>query len=183
VQGFKNEMPWCVAPLTRTFLKEGRNVAYLELTINGLTVRLERFLNETQPRIDATGNESNLTYTASGAAVVGGSSFESLSIWNVEAPISATDAQTLKLIYTECDYQRRMQGNFNILVTDTTQLHEERSPRTRALAPNTSVISRSPYVLYYARYYAVMLKKPEFRIMGKGYAVQFTLQETDKVAP
>lgn len=158
--------------------------AYLELSISGLTARFDRFANDLLPRIDATAESgSSVNYTASGVAVIQAPSFESFSLWNIETTCSKANYETLKLIYLESNYQIRNNGSYNILITDTTQLYEERGSRTRAIAPDTTETVRAPYVLYFAQFYGVMLAKPEFKQQGNGYVAQFTLQETDKTAP
>ena len=158
--------------------------SYLELSINGLTARFDRFINDTLPRIDATEESvSGVNYTASGVAVILAPSYDSFSLWNAEVICTRENYETLKLIYLESNYQIRNNGNYNILITDTTQLYEERGSRTRALAPDTTETARTFYVLYFAQFYGVMLAKPEFKLQGNGYVAQFTLQETDKTTP
>lgn len=155
---------------------------YLEISINSLTVRFNQFLNDALPRIDSDTSGDRIAYTASGSVVFQGPQFEGFSLWTVESVVSEADHNTLQLIYTESDYQRRIGGNPNILVTDTIQQVTERSPRSRALASGTTATTQSPYVLYYAQFNAIMPARPVSRKFGLGYAVSFTLQESSKVA-
>lgn len=152
--------------------------SFLRLAIGSTAVRIERFLNESCPRVDAA-DAANVAYTASGVSVISGTLREPHSLWNVEAYVSKEQAEMLKLIWLESDFRRRGQENPNVLVWDTTLIYESKNLPTRAAVPNTLVRSVASYWLFFAQFNAVFLKRPEFRLMGLGYAVQFSLQETD----
>jgi len=154
-------------------------MSYLQLSIGGLSVTLTRFLNRTLPRIDAEGQETSAIYSPSGAASVQGVVYAQKSLWNIEAECSIEAYETLKLIRKESDYQRSSNGDPNILILDTTERYEERGSRTRAIVPSTSEITRSPYVLYYAQFNAIMQNKPEAEETPIGFNVRFVMLETD----
>lgn len=157
--------------------------AYLELSINGLSVRFERFFDDQLPRVDAEGEEESVIRTASGSTVIQGTSYDNFSLWNINGYCSEDDFDTLCLMRIESKYRRQNGLDPSILVIDRTQKHRERGIRTRALAPGTTEVSRSPYVLYFAQYKAIMPGLPQARLTGKGFTANLTLIETDRVAP
>lgn len=158
-------------------------MAYLKLELNSIVVTIDQFLGDTLPRIDAE-TRSSLVYTASGGVVLQGRQTEVYALWNVEAYLPRTEFQSLRLLFAESEYERLNGGDPNISVTDTTMIHEERGARTRATAPGTvAPVTVGAYTLYYPLYNAIIPQKPEARLMGLGYAVRFTLQETDRTTP
>lgn len=158
--------------------------AFLKLTIGDLTVTHNQFFNEVAPRIDAEGQEDEVIYTPPGSTVIQGTDYDNWSIWNVDAYCTKDDFDTLCLIRVEQRYRRQHGLNEPfITVVDTTQKMQERAPRTRALAPGAIEGNRSPYIVYYAQYKAVMLSRPEFRLVGDECAVRYRLQEIEKTSP
>ncbi len=159
--------------------------AYLQIDLGGAfpPVRLERFLNNSLPRIDADGQSDSVLITASGSKVIQGTDYDNISLWNVDAYCEKEDFDNLCIIQIESKWRRQNGQDPNILVTDTTQYHRERTARTRALAPGTIQTTRGSYVLYYAQYWAIMTSRPIAAQTGNGFSVRFTLQETERTTP
>jgi hypothetical protein len=161
----------------------------LTLSISTLTVDLQYALNAELPRtrIDIT---NPVRPTATGSIVGGGIQYEPQHIWNCEILCNEEQMRLLKLIYAEHDYRRRTQtADPNVLVWDTSQLYEERSPQTREEVPGTTIISYpdvglATHLLYYAQFKAWFTSAPTIAKQGNlgvFYSVRFALQETDKV--
>lgn len=158
----------------------------IDLTISGISVSLKLFDKANYPRI-AADNQSDVTYTATGVAVGNGKAYEVKHLWNVEAYCSIAQEQALRLIWTEHDYLRRTLQTCDILVVDKSQLFQERSPRTRAIAVGTTAIvypvtGTTTHVIYYAQFKAWMTGEPKFSKVGIHRLASFSLYETVKVA-
>jgi hypothetical protein len=169
-------------PATRDYDMSGK----LELSIDGFSVAIDRFVNQEYPRLTVEGNAS-MSYTASGVAVGGGSIREAYYLFDVSGWVGQSEREQLQLIWAEHDRRRRLSQNCNILVTDTTQYHEERLPRTRAIAPGTAPKNfpenNPSHCLYYAQFFCWMIQRPVFSERWNEWTATFTLQETDKVPP
>lgn len=152
---------------------------YLEISIGSLSVKFEQFFNSTLPRIEASGHEDEVRIMASGSRSITGVNYVIPCLWNVDAYCSDDDFDTLCLMRLESVERRRQKQDPSLTVIDTTQRFRERAPRTRALAPGAVEVSRSPYVLYYAQFNAIMPRLPEGKLTGKGFAVNLTLIEAE----
>jgi hypothetical protein len=142
---------------------------FLKLEIAGFTCTIDRFVNGEYPRIGSDGNAA-VTYTASGVPVGSGNRNEAPYLFDVSGLLWTEEKEQLQLIWAEHDRLRRANQPCNILVTDTTQLHEERLPRTRAIAPSTT-----------QRNFPAT-KRPVYTQRWTDWTVIFTLNETDRVA-
>lgn len=161
-------------------------MATIDLSIANLNVSLELFDSGDYPRITAEGQDATVTFAPTGAVVGDGRVTEEKFLWDVTVYCSEQQEQLLRLIQAEHAARRRELGNANILLVDRTQLFEERYPRTRAIASDTSEIiypaATPTHVLYYAQFYAWMPQRPTFTSKGPKRLATFTLIETDRVA-
>lgn len=157
-------------------------MAYFQLELGGITARFDRFFGSSFPRIGA-GTDNGVTYTASGVAVQSGTLYEAKHLWTIDAFCTRVNRDALKAIWAESEYQRRILGLPEILVSDGIEPFTERSPRSRALAAGAVVITSGNYLSYFAQFKAVLTMMPEFRPLARDYGVIFTLQETSKTSP
>lgn len=154
---------------------------YLKLSIGSLTVTLTDFANNQIPRIDADGQDDEISITAAGSTTLYGLSRPRKALWDVNAYCTEAEYDTICLIRAESDYVRRSGSGSYILVEDTIKKFRERGSRTRAIVAGTSEIVQSPYTLYYAQYRAHIPAEPEGVFLGAKYQVSFTLIELDPV--
>ncbi|MEH2458309.1 hypothetical protein [Nostoc sp.] len=76
------------------------------------------------------------------------------------------------------------QTNTEITLIDKVQEYQERSPRTRVIAPGTSEVSMgTSHVSYFAQFYVWFIKEPEFDKAGDKRIALLSFQETEKFAP
>lgn len=156
-------------------------MAYIKLSIAGFSITFSKFLADSIPRVEP--NENNLEYSAYSTPALMGSFSEPANLWNVDAYCSREDYQKLLCLYHESDYRRRNKLDYRIVLEDTTLPFTERSPRTRAIVAGTSeetVSGTVDYTSYSARYYGWIVKRPDFKVMGKGWGASFTVQEAGK---
>lgn len=158
-------------------------MAYIKLTLAGFSVTFSKFFGDSIPRISP--NENSIEYSASGNPVISGFAYEVPQLWNLDAYCSAEDYQKLLAIHAESDRLRRAGSDFRITLEDTTLPIVEKSPRTRAIVSGeseTAIVGSVNYTSYSAKFYCWIVKRPDFRQLGKGWGVSFTAQEAGKFA-
>lgn len=156
----------------------------LTLSLNGLSLKLNKFTDNKLPRavIDPYGG---VEYSIYGTPIGDGPAFEPKFVWAVTAFVDKDQERLIGAIYAEFDRLRRTQPyqSANILLIDINQEYQEKLPRTRALAPDTTQqFVGAAHVSYFAQFYVWMVKPPELVENGIWRTVTLTLQETDRVA-
>ncbi len=112
--------------------------------------------------------------------------FEPKFVWTINCYLLPDECKILKAIYAESDYLRRTPpyGGAEIWLDDGNETYEERLPRTRAIIPNTTLITiGDTHISYHARFKTWMVKPPEFEEVGRVNTVSFTLQEASSTTP
>ncbi|WP_157816420.1 hypothetical protein [Nostoc flagelliforme] len=145
---------------------------------NNLSLEITSFLDAKLPRLIASPT-SAIEYSIPGAAIRTGTAYEPKYIWAINALLLPEESTILQAIYLDSELEKS-----NILISDTTQLLVERSPRTRAIVPGAaqpSNVGASSIIAYYANFNGCMIKPPELDERGIYIAASFTLQETTKV--
>lgn len=151
----------------------------IELSISGLSLRIEQFLGDIVPRSE-TDTGSPISYSASGSVNLSGPQYERQQIWTIEAPLDAEDTQILDLIYYQSDRERRALRDPSILVSDTTFPYPDSPPQSRANIGSVTTIGS--FISYFALYRAVFLARPVYRrVRYIGFTASFVLQETTRV--
>jgi hypothetical protein len=152
----------------------------LTLSISGLQLSIKKFTDNKLPRVIVE-PYPNLEYSVYGTPVGDGPLFSCKYIWSISTILTIDECRVLGAIYQEFDTQRRNLESASITLIDTNQSVEEKSPRTRAIAPDTSAISLpNSYVSYYGQFYVWFTKPPDFQDSGRYRTVQFTLVESLK---
>jgi hypothetical protein len=151
----------------------------LVLTLNEISVEFVRFLDTNYPRVLAEGSSSKVEFSIFGTPAIDGPAYISRHIWACNAIYTHEQRDLLEALFAEFHYRRRNQQLCDILIYDTTATLKERSPRTRALVPDTSERAiGSSHVAYYAQFKGVFTEGPKFNKAGQWDFVQFTLTET-----
>lgn len=151
----------------------------LVLTLNEISVEFVRFLDTNYPRVLAEGSSSKVEFSIFGTPAIDGPAYVSRHIWACNAIYTHEQRDLLEALFAEFHYRRRNQQLCDILIYDTTATLKERSPRTRALVPDTSERAiGSSHVAYYAQFKGAFTEGPKFNKAGIWDFVQFTLTET-----
>jgi len=163
------------------------STGYVSLTLGNLQVSCDKFMGDEFPRQKVEPAKSGLS--ALGTFVSYGRFYEERHKWTFNGVLKATDIPILDAIYWEHHRLRRTFQPAQILIVDTTQLFQERSPRTRATAPapfNTvTTISGGTYLSYYAQFWGWFDSEPQYSKFGQYHTlVSLNLLEyADKVSP
>ena len=160
------------------------STGYLKLTLGELTVTLDGFQGEDFPR--AKVEPMRPETSALGSFISYGRFYEDRHLWNCVAVISPEKARILDALYWEHHRLRRTFAPAHFLLIDTTQPFQERSPRTRAIAPapfNQPTTVATSFISYYAQFYAWFDAQPQFTLLGSRHqSVRLSLIEySDKV--
>lgn len=138
---------------------------YISLTLGSITVTFDTFNTDGAfPRIGA--EFPSPEFTASNTLVSPGNPYGSLEVWEFEGILTKANALLLRNLYREHRLLIDNRQDGKILLIDTILEVEERSPRTRAIAPapfNTETTSGG-YVSYYGQFYAAFRTPPEFKV-------------------
>ncbi|MFN6535512.1 MAG: hypothetical protein RM021_003970 [Nostoc sp. EkiNYC01] len=88
-------------------------------------------------------------------------------------------------MYHESDVRRRVLPRINTELTliDKVREYQERSPRTRVIAPGTNeVMVGASHVSYFAQFHVWFVSEPEFDKAGDKRIAHLSFQETEKFA-
>lgn len=152
----------------------------LTLTLAGLSVTLKDFLNNEYPRVTVQ-PLSAVEFSALGTPAIQGTYFEPKHLWNINAFVTKEQRDLLEAISFEFHARRRALAPCDILILDTTATVKERSPRSRAIVPNTEqVVLAANAIAYYSQFLAGITDGPKFTQSGRLDAVTMTLIETIK---
>lgn len=103
--------------------------------------------------------------TALGFIIATGRLSEDFYLFDFSAVVSEDDAILVDAMYWRFHELRRLRQPNSILAIDTLRPFIERSPRTRAVAPepfNTTQIIQGNYVKYYAQFWTMFNRKPVY---------------------
>lgn len=151
---------------------------YLQLRLGSLAVRFEGYIFEDGllARTLDPGTSGTVSYSAEGGVSVDGSFNHPKHLWTFSV---ATDLiqiyqpnlpDQVRELWSEYDRVRRSGADPSMELEDGTQYFFE-ALRTRALATNASELTTTTGVKYYAKFYVLFERPPEFQI-GEGFTVQ-----------
>jgi hypothetical protein len=140
--------------------------AYISLVLGDLAIKIERrFISDDIPRMAIEGPKPERS--ADGTDIDFGSAYEDPFLLVFTALLDSPDDELINALYQEQQRRRRENLDYSILVIDTTSRHQERIPRTRAIAPATSILTLSPtYISYYPQLYCKFTTPPKLRSGG-----------------
>lgn len=158
--------------------------AYISLVLGDLSITIERrFISDDIPRMTIEGPKPERS--ADGTDIDFGSAYEDPFLLVFTALLDPPDDELVNALYMEQQRRRRLGLDYSILAIDTTSRHQERIPRTRAIAPSTSILTLSPtYISYYPQLYCKFTAPPKISQRGAKRVVTVQMEERDrKVLP
>lgn len=156
----------------------------IRLILDNLSVSFTKFLDPKFPRARAI-DGGKLEYSAAGCSIGDGPVFEQPHLWTFSVYCSEDDIRILGAMYHESDTRRRQlpQLNTELTLIDKVREYQERSPRTRVIAPGTSeVMVGASHVSYFAQFHVWFVAEPEFDKAGDKRIAHLSFQETEKFA-
>jgi hypothetical protein len=154
----------------------------LKLIINNLNLEIINFLSPRFPRMRLRETSAKLEYSGAGTSIGNGPCFYPKHQWQVNCLITPDEQDLLEAIYAEFEQQRQDLGSADIVICDTNDFFRERSPRTRAIVPDTSErLIQTGYIAYFAQFKGWFVIPPVYEEDGIYILADFTLQETDKL--
>ena len=154
----------------------------ITLILDSLSVSFTRFVDPKFPRARAV-DGGKLEYSANGNAIGDGPVYEAPHLWSFSVYCTEQDMRILGAMYHESDARRRVlpQINTELTLVDMVREYQERSPRTRAIAPGTSeVMVGASHVSYFAQFHVWFVAEPEFDKAGDKRIAHLSFQETEK---
>lgn len=153
----------------------------IELSLAGLNVKLSKFLNNDYPRVIV--QPTSVEYSAYGVPVITGIHHQNKYLWSVNAICDRNQRDLLETIWWESEERQRKITDGNILIYDSTATIKEKTPRTRAIVPNTTTIAiGTNYVSYFAQFKGLIISELKFTKAGVVDTVSFSIAETDLVS-
>ncbi|MEH2467847.1 hypothetical protein [Nostoc sp.] len=156
----------------------------ITLILDSLSADFAKFVEPKFPRARAI-EGGKLAYSANGSSIGDGLVFEQPHLWTFSVYCSEQDMRILGAMYHESDVRRRLlpQINTELTLIDKVREYQERSPRTRAIAPGTSeVMVGASHVSYFAQFHVWFVSEPEFDKAGDKRIAHLSFQETGKFA-
>ncbi|MHC5897291.1 hypothetical protein [Nostoc sp.] len=156
----------------------------ITLILDNLSVTFTKFLDPKFPRARAL-DGGKLEYSANGSSIGTGPVFEQPHLWTFSVYCTEQDMRILGAMYHESDARRRVlpQINTEITLIDRVREYQERSPRTRVIAPGTSeVMVGASHISYFAQFHVWFVAEPEFDKAGDKRIAHLSFQETAKFA-
>jgi hypothetical protein len=133
----------------------------ITLILGSLSVSFTKFVEPRFPRARAV-DGGKLEYSASGNAIGDGPAYEPPHLWSFSVYCTDQDMRILGAMYYESDARRRQlpQINTELTLIDKVREYQERSPRTRVIAPGASeVMVGGSHVSYFAQFHVWFVKK------------------------
>ncbi|MEH2458281.1 hypothetical protein [Nostoc sp.] len=156
----------------------------ITLALDNLYVICTNFLEPKFPRGRAV-EGGKLEYSVNGNPIGDGPVYEQPHLWTFSVYCSIQDIRILGAMYHESDARRRQlpQISTELTLIDQVQEYQERSPRSRAIAPGSNeVIVGAIHVSYFAQFHVWFTKEPEFDKAGDKRIAHLSFQETGKFA-
>ncbi|MEH2070004.1 MAG: hypothetical protein V7K47_17895 [Nostoc sp.] len=156
----------------------------ITLILDSLCISFSNFLDPKFPRARAI-DGGKLEYSANGNGIGDGPVFEQPHLWTFSVYCTEQDMRILGAMYHESDARRRQlpQTNTEITLIDKVREYQERSPRTRVIAPGTSeVMVGASHVSYFAQFHVWFVGEPEFDKAGDKRIAHLSFQEIEKFA-
>ena len=151
---------------------------YLELSIDGLVLRMERLTSIDSMKVMMP---PKVEYSVNGSATVRGASYAPRFIWTATALLEESEADLLSGLFALQDRLRRTLQPFSIQMADTTRRFTQPLPVSRAVVAGTTPVIQGSIVSYFA-IFAVALTPPEFSVTGKYFSTSFSAMEIENVA-
>lgn len=153
----------------------------LTLSLAGISVTLDKFINNEFPRVTLQPLGA-VEFSAYGSVALQGSYHEPKWIWTVTALIDPQQRALLDAIAYEFQTRRRELVDCDILLYDTTSPIIERSPRTRALVPDTAETAiGGSHTQFFGQFFAGITDGPKYSQNGRKIVATLVLTETVKV--
>lgn len=154
----------------------------LTLTLAGISVTLDKFINTEYPRITVQ-SLGAVEFSALGTPGTFGALHEPKYMWQFQAVCDKEQRYLIEALAYEFQTRRRALVECDILLWDTTAPIIERS-RTRAIVPNTTetVINGGTHFAYHACFRCAITDGPKPTQNGRVDVLQMVLTETLKVA-
>lgn len=156
----------------------------LILIDDGFSVAFRKFIANGYERLTQPSGDQE--YSLNGTPIVDGILYEPKFVWTIGAYVTKSEWQQLWLLYRRCERKRSTENaEFSITVADYVEPYiEDRTTRSRSLAPDGTVTSLSGGGIAYPALFHARMYEPKQEFIRNGltpYIARFVLKELDSV--